>query len=96
MSGMMLLMAIGWLVVVGAVAAGIWWLLKRRRHAGDAARSMSSVSGTPAARSVGRNSRTGVATSLPERSGRRPLRPIVRPISRSTSAREPPPSLPRR
>ncbi len=37
MSGMMLLMAIGWLVVGGAVAAGIWWLLKRRRHAGDAA-----------------------------------------------------------
>ncbi len=34
MSGMMLLMAIGWLVVVGAVAAGIWWLLKRRRHPG--------------------------------------------------------------
>ena len=37
MSGMMLLMAIGWLVVVGAVAAGIWWLLKYRRRAGDPA-----------------------------------------------------------
>jgi putative membrane protein len=37
MSGMMLLMAIGWLVVVGAVAAGIWWLLNRRRRAADVA-----------------------------------------------------------
>jgi len=37
MSGMMLLMVIGWLVVVGAVAAGIWWLLSRRRRAGDLA-----------------------------------------------------------
>jgi putative membrane protein len=37
MSGMMLLMTIGWIVVLGAVAAGIWWLLSRRRGAGDAA-----------------------------------------------------------
>ena len=37
MSGMMLLMAIGWLVVIGAVAAGMWWLLKHRRRAGDPA-----------------------------------------------------------
>ena len=37
MSGMMLLMTIGWLVAVGAVAAGIWWLLNRRRRAGDPA-----------------------------------------------------------
>ena len=37
MSGMMLLMAIGWLVLVGAVAAAIWWPLKRRRRAGDLA-----------------------------------------------------------
>ena len=37
MSGMMLLMTIGWLVVVGAVAAGLWWLLSRRRRAGDLA-----------------------------------------------------------
>ena len=37
MSGMMLLMTIGWLVVVGAVAAGVWWLLSRRRRAANAA-----------------------------------------------------------
>ena len=37
MSGMMLLMAIGWLLLVGAVAAAIWWLLNRRRRAGDLA-----------------------------------------------------------
>jgi len=37
MSGMMLLMTIGWLAVIGVVAAAIWWLLKRRRHAGDLA-----------------------------------------------------------
>ena len=37
MSGMMLLMIIGWLVVVGAIVAGIWWLLKRRRRAEDLA-----------------------------------------------------------
>jgi len=37
MSGMMLLMAIGWLVVIGAVAAGMWWLLKHRRRAGGLA-----------------------------------------------------------
>ena len=32
MSGMMLLMTIGWLAVIGVVAAAIWWLLKRRRR----------------------------------------------------------------
>jgi len=37
MSGMMFLMATGWLVVVGAVLAGIWWLLNRRRRAADVA-----------------------------------------------------------
>ena len=37
MSGMMLLMVIGWLVVVGAVVAGVWWLLSRRRRAGGLA-----------------------------------------------------------
>lgn len=37
MSGMMLLMFIGWLVVVGAVATGIWWLLRHRPRAGNAA-----------------------------------------------------------
>ena len=37
MSGMMLLMAIGWLLLVGAVAAAIWSLLNRRRRAGDLA-----------------------------------------------------------
>jgi putative membrane protein len=37
MSGMMLLMVIGWLVVVGAVVAGVWWLLNRRRYAGGLA-----------------------------------------------------------
>ena len=37
MSGMMLLMAIGWLLLVGAVAVAIWWLLNRRRSAGDLA-----------------------------------------------------------
>ena len=37
MSGMMLLMTIGWLAVIGVVAASIWWLLKRQRRAGDLA-----------------------------------------------------------
>jgi putative membrane protein len=37
MSGMMLLMTIGWLAVIGVVAAAIWWLLKRQRRAGDLA-----------------------------------------------------------
>ena len=35
MSGMMLLMTIGWLAVIGVVAAAIWWLLKRQRRAGE-------------------------------------------------------------
>ena len=37
MSGMMLLMTIGWLMVVGAIVAGVWWLLSRRRRAADVA-----------------------------------------------------------
>ena len=37
MSGMMLLMTIGRLVVIGAVAVAIWWLLNRRRRAEDLA-----------------------------------------------------------
>ena len=37
MSGMIVLMAIGWLLLVGAVAVAIWWLLNRRRSAGDLA-----------------------------------------------------------
>jgi len=37
MSGMMLLMTIGWLAVIGVVTAAIWWLLKRQRRAGDLA-----------------------------------------------------------
>ena len=37
MSGMMLLMVIGWLLLVGAVAAAIWWLLNLRRRAEDLA-----------------------------------------------------------
>ena len=37
MGEMMLLMAIGWLLVIGAVAAGIWWLVNRRRRADDTA-----------------------------------------------------------
>jgi len=37
MSGMMLLMTIGWLVVIGAVAAGLFWLVNRRRRAADVA-----------------------------------------------------------
>jgi hypothetical protein len=42
---MMLLMAIGWLVVIGAVAAGMWWLLKHRRRAGDPALAFLVVPG---------------------------------------------------
>ena len=32
-----LLMTIGWLVVIGAVAAGLFWLVNRRRRAADVA-----------------------------------------------------------
>jgi putative membrane protein len=30
--GMMLWMGLAWLVVIGALIAGVWWLLRRRRR----------------------------------------------------------------
>ena len=35
MAGMMLLMGLGWIIVLGALVAGIWWLVREVRSRGN-------------------------------------------------------------
>jgi uncharacterized membrane protein len=66
MAVMMVLGTLFWLLVLVALGAGVWWLVRRERPAPAIRRSTCSASATRVARSRARSSRPGGATSRRE------------------------------